>query len=160
MAFLSGQRSPVSPEQSLWVLTKKFLYGHKHKFGLNCQAVSDCHGRILDISIKCGGSSSNCLAFKASELHQRLENGLMQQYDGNERSVLFGDNAYLNTPYMATPFTNVSGNANQAAEDRYNFYHLQLSIWVQRCFGMLVQHWGILRMQMLNGLSKKNHSIG
>jgi hypothetical protein len=84
----------------------------------------------------------------------------MQQYDGNERSVLFGDNAYLNTPYMATPFTNVSGNANQAAEDRYNFYHLQLSIWVQRCFGMLVQHWGILRMQMLNGLSKKNHSIG
>jgi hypothetical protein len=34
---------------------KKFLCGRKHKFGLNCQAVSDCRGRILDISIKYGG---------------------------------------------------------------------------------------------------------
>jgi hypothetical protein len=100
---------------------KKLLCGRKHKFGLNCQAVSDCRGRILVISIKFGGSSSDCLAFEASELHRRLENGLMQQDDGNERFVLFGDNAYLNTPYMATPFTNVSGDANQAAEDSYNF---------------------------------------
>jgi hypothetical protein len=34
---------------------KKFLCGRKHTFGLNCQAVSDCRGRILDISIKYGG---------------------------------------------------------------------------------------------------------
>jgi hypothetical protein len=33
---------------------KKFLCGWKHKFGLNCQAVSDCQGCILDISIKSG----------------------------------------------------------------------------------------------------------
>ena len=26
---------------------KKFLCGRKHKFGLNCQAVSDCRGRIV-----------------------------------------------------------------------------------------------------------------
>ncbi len=132
--------------KSVGVDQKKILCGRKHKFGLNCQAVSDCHGRILDISIKCGGSSSNCLAFEASELHRRLENGLLQQNDGNERFVLFGDNAYLNAPYMATPFTNVSGNANQAAEDSYNFYHSQLHIRVECCFRMLVQHRGILRM--------------
>jgi hypothetical protein len=102
---------------------KKFLCGRKHKFGLNCQAVSDCRGRILDISIKYGGASSDCLAFEASKLHERLENGLMQQDGDNERFVLFGDNAYLNTPYMATPFTNVSGDPARAAEDSYNFYH-------------------------------------
>ena len=91
---------------------KKFLCGRKHKFGLNCQAVFDCRGRILDISIKYGGSSSDCLAFEASELYTRLENGLMKQ-DGNKpRFVLFGDNAYLNSSYMATPFTNVSGDPN------------------------------------------------
>jgi len=57
----------------------KFLCGRKHKFGLNCQAVTDCRGRILDISIKFGASSSDLLAFEASELHTRLEGGLMHQ---------------------------------------------------------------------------------
>jgi hypothetical protein len=37
--------------------------------------------------------------------------------------VLFGDNAYINTPqYMVTPFTNVSSGG----EDDYNFYHSQV----------------------------------
>ncbi len=41
----------------------KFLCGQKGKFvGLNCQAISGVCGRVLDISIKYGGSSSDCLA--------------------------------------------------------------------------------------------------
>jgi hypothetical protein len=89
-----------------------YVSGRKHKFGLNCQAVSDCRGHILDISIKNGGSSSDCVAFEANELYERLENGLMHEDGENERFVLFGDNAYLNTSYMGTPFTNVSGDPN------------------------------------------------
>ncbi|KAL7425573.1 hypothetical protein ACHAXH_000053 [Discostella pseudostelligera] len=69
----------------------RFLCGRKGKFSLNCQAVSDVRGRFLDISIGYGGSSSDCLAFEASSLYERCENGLMK--DG---CVLFGDNAYLN----------------------------------------------------------------
>ena len=132
---------------------KKILCGRKHKFGLNCQAVSDCRGRILDISIKYGGASSDCLSFEASELYTRLENGLMHQDGDNERFVLFGDNAYLNTPYMATPFTNVAGDPNRVAEDSYNFFHSQLRIRIECAFGMLVQRWGILRMAMPWNLS-------
>jgi hypothetical protein len=45
---------------------KSFLCALKAKFGLNMQAVSNKRGRILDLSIKCGGSSSDCLAFEAS----------------------------------------------------------------------------------------------
>ncbi|KAL7425511.1 hypothetical protein ACHAXH_000094 [Discostella pseudostelligera] len=86
---------------------KRYLCGRKHKFGLNCQAVSDCRGRILDISIKCGGA----------------------------------------------PFTNVAGDPNRAAEDAYNFYHSQLRIRVECCFGMLVQRWGLLRMAMPRNLT-------
>ena len=56
---------------------KKFYCGRKGKFGLNCQAVCDVRGRILDISIMYGGSSSDCLAFKASDLHKKLEDGLL-----------------------------------------------------------------------------------
>jgi hypothetical protein len=134
---------------------KKFLCGRKHKFGLNCQTVSDCRGRILDISIKYGGASSDCLAFEASNLHSRLESGLMKQDGENERFVLFGDNAYLNTAYMATPFTNVANDPNRVAEDSYNFYHSQLRIQVECAFGMLVQRWGILRMAIPRNVSVK-----
>jgi DDE superfamily endonuclease len=96
----------------------RFYCGRKHKYGLNCQAVSDRRGRILDISIKYGGSSSDCLAFEASDLYARLEKGLLQP-----GLVIFGDNAYLNSPYMATPFPGVSAGS----KDDYNFYHSQVS---------------------------------
>jgi len=97
---------------------QRFYCGRKHKYGMNCQAVSDRRGRILDISIKYGGSSSDCLAFEASDLYQRLEKGLLKP-----GLVLFGDNAYLNSVYMATPFPGVSAGS----KDDYNFYHSQVS---------------------------------
>ena len=74
---------------------KKFFCGCKNKFGLNCQAVSDCQGCILDISIKYGGASADCLVFEASDLYNRLENRLMKKNADKERFVLFGDNFYL-----------------------------------------------------------------
>jgi hypothetical protein len=86
--------------------------------------VGDVNGSILDLSIAYGGSAANCVAFEASDLYARLENGLLT--DG---LVLFGDNAYLNSTFMmATPYSNVSGNPNKKSEDNYNFYHLQLRI--------------------------------
>lgn len=104
---------------SCGVGVKKYFCGRKHKFGLNCQAVSDCEGKILDISIKFGGSSSDCLAFSASNLHSCLQNGLL-----HNNYVLFGDNAYLKTFFLATPFPNVSS----VSKDNYNYYHSQLRI--------------------------------
>jgi hypothetical protein len=35
--------------------------------------------------------------------------------------VLFGDNACLSTEYMATPYTNVSGNKENVTKDDYFF---------------------------------------
>jgi len=125
---------------------KSFLCARKGKFGLNMQAVSDCRGRFLDMSIKCGGSSSDCLAFESSRLHRRLERGVLAS-----GLVLFGDNAYINTPFMATPFTNVS----QGSKDDYNFYHSQLRIRVECAFGMFVKRWGILRAAMPSGITIK-----
>jgi hypothetical protein len=76
----------------------KFMCGRKKKYGLNCQAVCDVRGRILDISIQYPGSTSDCLAFEGMSLFHRLEEGIL-----DPTLCLFGDNAYLNTPYMATP---------------------------------------------------------
>jgi hypothetical protein len=103
------QKPSLKEAKKAGVDHKKFLCGWKHKFGLNCQAVSNCQGRIIYIIIKYGGASSDCMAFESSDLHKRLENGLMHQEANNERFKLFGDNAYLNTSYMATLFTNVVG---------------------------------------------------
>ena len=114
----------------------KFLCGRKKKFGLNCQAVCDVRGRILDISIMYPGSSSDILAFEGMSLFHKLEEGILAP-----GLCLFGDNAYLNTPYMATPYAAVSGGT----KDSYNFYHSQLRIRIECTFGMLTHRWAVLR---------------
>ena len=107
-------------------------------------AVLDARGRLLDISIIFGGSSADSVAFHASDLYKRLLGGLLS--DGY---VLFGDNAFINSKFMATPYPNVSGGS----KDNYNFFHSQLRIRVECAFGMLVEHWGILRMAMPSNIT-------
>jgi hypothetical protein len=124
--------------------SKKFLCGRKGKFGLNCQAISDVRGRILDMSIVYGGTSSDCLAFEGSDIYHQLERGLL-----HDDLVLFGDNAYLNSKFMVTPFPNVSSGS----KDDFNFFHSQLRIRVECAFGMLVGCWGILRSAIPKNIS-------
>lgn len=122
----------------------KFFCGRKHKHGLNCQAVVDCRGRFLDVSVMFPASTSDCLAFEGSSLFGKLERGLLA--DG---LCIFGDNAYVNSPFLCTPYPNVSGGE----KDAYNFFHSQLRIRVECAFGMLVQRWGILRGAIPRGIS-------
>ena len=129
----------LSECDDLGVGQKKFFCGRKHRFGLNFQAVCDHECRFLDISILYGASCSDLLAFENSSLKTRLETpGFLA--DG---LCIFGDNAYVNRFYMATPYPNVSGfNLRQ---DNYNFYHSQLQIKIECAFGILVQRFGYLR---------------
>ena len=90
----------------------------------------------MDISIVYGGASSDCLAFEGKDIFQKLELGLL-----HDDLVLFGDNAYLNSKFMVTPYPNVSGGS----KDDFNFFHSQLRIRVECAFGMLVGPWGLLR---------------
>jgi hypothetical protein len=47
---------------------RKFMCGRKKKYRLNCQAVCDVRGRILDTSVQYPGSRSDCLAFEGMSL--------------------------------------------------------------------------------------------
>jgi DDE superfamily endonuclease len=114
------------------------------KYGVNLQRSCDAHGRFLDVSISHPGSTSDFLAFSTSSLYFRLESGLLKN-----GICLFGDNAYVNTRYMATPFKAV----RSGSKDEYNFYQLQLKIRVECAFGMLVNCWGILRRALLTAIS-------
>ena len=113
----------------------KLLCERKNKFGLNLQVVADAYDHFLDVSIVYPGSTSDCLAFEGMDLYTQLEGGIL-----HNNLCLFGDNAYVNSSYMATPF--LSANTLQ---DTYNFFHSQLRIRVECAFGMFTERWGILR---------------
>ena len=104
----------------------------------------DCRGKFLDMSIRYPASTSDLLLFEGSTLYGKLEEGLL-----HPGLCLFGDNAYINTPFLATPYPNVSSGY----KDGYNFFHSQLRIRVECAFGMFVQRWGILRSAIPMGIS-------
>ena len=123
--------------EKVGVGSKKFFCGRKKKFGLNLQAICDSEKRFTYVSINYPGSTSDFLAFESSSI--RL---LLEQNDFLAPSLcIFGDNAYVNRSYMATPYPNVGSGS----KDSYNFYHSQLRINIECAFGILVQRWGILR---------------
>ena len=127
----------------------KYLCGRKHTFGLNLPAVCDHKKRFADISIRYGASTSDHLAFEVSGLKKKIVS--VPGFFADEL-CLFGDNAYVNAFFMATPFPNVSGD--EIHKDGYNFYHSQLRITIEGAFAWLTQVWGMLRKQM-----PKNYSI-
>ena len=125
----------------------------KKKYGLNLQAVCDAERRFLSLSILYGASASDLLSFEASDLRiilQRegyLANGL----------CLFGDNAYVNRSFMATPYPNAAGDIEK---DAYNFFHSQVRINIECAFGVLVNRWGFLRKKAPRDYSiKKTISV-
>ena len=96
----------------------------------------DAKGRFIDVCIGHPGFTSDYLAFCTSSLKYKLEcPGFLKQ-----GLCLFGDNAYVNTSYMATPFK----ACYSGEKDDYNFYHSQVRISIECAFGMLVNCWGIL----------------
>ena len=125
----------------------KFVCGRKSKFGLNMQAICDAKRRFLDISILYGASASDMLAFETSPIRVQMDRpGFLA-----EGLCLYGDNAYVNRSFMASPDPTGSGIGVQ---DSYNFFHSQLRINIECAFGMLVNRWGFLRKK-----APKNYSI-
>jgi hypothetical protein len=61
-------------------------------------------------------------------LFHQLEQGILAP-----DLCLFGDNAYLNSAFMAMPYAATSGGT----KDTNNFYHSQLRIQIECAFGML-----------------------
>lgn len=116
--------------------SKKFFCGRKKKFGLNMQATCDHEKRFLDIYVKHPASTSDYLAFCSSPLYCNLEKeGFMKP-----GLCIFGDNAYVNATYMATPYKAVK----DGPKDAYNYFHSNVRINIECAFGMLVHRWGIL----------------
>ena len=80
-------------------------------------------------------SASDCLAFEGMKLFKKLEEGILAP-----GLCLFGGNTYLNSQFMATPYS----GATAGFKDAYNFYQSQVRIQIECAFGMWTHHWSIL----------------
>ena len=120
----------------------KYFCGRKHKYGLNLQAICDVNRKFLEISIKWGGSASDLVAFETSSLASKLDTTGFLHPD----LCLFGDNAYVNKPTMATPYPN--NNTYTVDKDNYNFFHSQVRIAIECAFGILLQRFALLRRKL------------
>ena len=70
--------------------------------------------------------------------------------------MLYGDNAYVKTDYMAVPFSNVGSGLR----DNYNFYHSQVRINIECAFGILTSRWRILKAPLPSRLLiQKTHLL-
>jgi hypothetical protein len=67
---------------------------------------------------------------------------------------LFGDNAYINTKFMATPYSGTKGGTR----DAYNFYHSQLRINIECAFGRFVHRWAVFRAPMQQNVTLEKTS--
>jgi len=117
---------------------KKFFCGRKKKYGITLQGICDHNRKFLDIEVGHPGSTSDYLGFTTSEIHKLL---LMNIDFLAPNLTFFGDNANVNTEFMATPYK----GSQQGCKDAYNFFHSQLCINIECAFGMLVHRWGVLR---------------
>ena len=120
---------------------KKFYCGRKKKFGISFQAICDDRRRFIDVDVRHPGATSDYLCFTTSSIHKKL---LANPDFLHPNLQFFGDSAYVNTSFMATPFKGTQAGVH----DAYNFYHSQLRINIECAFGMLVHRWGVLRKPM------------
>lgn len=118
----------------------KYMCGRKGKYGLILQGISDALGRFLDVEIRHPARTGDYIAFETSKIKTKLQKKSFLA-DG---LCFFGDCAYVNETFMATPY---KGKCDDTKDD-YNFYHSQLRINVECAFGMLVTRWSILRKCM------------
>jgi hypothetical protein len=137
--FLVWTSKPMAKDTfAIGFMDGKFWCGRKHKFGLNLMGVCDASSRFLEVEIGHPASTSDHLAFLTSDLYQKLiKPGFLAQ-----GLCLFGDNAYVNTEFMATPY---NGNHLTHDQDSYNYYHSSLRIRIECAFGMLTRRFGLLR---------------
>lgn len=113
----------------------KFFCGRKYKFGL--KAVCGPNKRFLDVTWCHPDSASDFTMCLDCPLREKVETpGFLKP-----GLLIYGDNAYVNTMYMVSPFRQVS----EGPKDAFNFYHSQLRITIEGAFGMLVHKWGCLR---------------
>jgi len=111
------------------------------------QAICGPDGKFVAVEIRHPGATSDYLAFATSNMNKMFSGNNPIHPDLpflKQGLCIYGDNAYVNTNYMITPYKNVS----DGPKDAFNFFQSQLCINIECAFGILVHRWGILCKHM------------
>ncbi|XP_034944757.1 putative nuclease HARBI1 [Chelonus insularis] len=100
----------------------------KSFFSINTQVIVNSRLEIIDIVSRWPGSAHDATIFDNSRIKRRFENG--EFYN----SLLVGDSAYSQVPFIMTPLH----NPMTPAEVLYNESQIRTRTMVERCFGV----WG------------------
>jgi hypothetical protein len=120
------------------VLNQSHYYsGSKKFYCLNMQAVCDSNCLFTAISMKHVGTTNDNIAFGNSSLIE-MASSLQFPYHW------VGDQAYIDSSSMITPYEGVRLHITHPPKDWFNFWHSQIRITIERCFGIFVRRWGIL----------------
>jgi DDE superfamily endonuclease len=112
---------------------KSYFSGHYQTYGINVQAACDRHGRFVFASLAAPGGANDIAAFRRTGLSDLIEALPIGKY-------VVGDNAYICTEHLLTPFSGDQRNDN--AKDAYNFYLSQLRIRIEMTFVYLSTNGG------------------
>jgi hypothetical protein len=117
--LLIKTEKPTEKEaQKMKTGSKAFFCGRKGHFGFNMQAVCDANGKFLSVWIIHPASSSDPF----QTIYQTPNTWFSCRW-----TCFFGDNAYVLTDYMVTPYKNVHARP----KDNFNFFHSHLQISFQ-----------------------------
>lgn len=101
------------------------------------QAACDSDLRFTAVSCKHVGSTNDGVAFATSDMKAANES-LPLPYHWN------ADPAYNESVTMIVPFPGVNIHITFPSKESFNFYHSQVRITIERCFGVFIARWGIL----------------
>lgn len=100
------------------------------------QAVYDANCKFLGVAVRFVGFTNDNTCFENCSLSKTaLE--LPQLYHW------VGDNAYVDSPYMITPYLGNNLHVTHPAKDSFNFWHSQIRITIERCFGIFVMGYSL-----------------
>ena len=131
------------PQQKEVGNVRAYFSGHKKAFGLNMQAACNAQCRIIAFACNTPGSTNDYVAFRHSFMYGHWPKLPSPYY-------YLGDCAYPLAPHCITPFV---GSTISAEQDAFNFYHSQLRITVERCFGIFVNVFGIFHAPLTFSIS-------
>ena len=124
---------------------KSYFSGHYQCYGVNVQAVTDHHSRLIFFAFASPGVTADRDAVRHCGLDHLINSlpfGL----------CLIGDAAYDASENMVPVYQGVA--RENSRNDNFNFYASQLRIRVEMAFGLMQMKWGILSRPI--GCSIKN----
>lgn len=114
----------------------KYYSGTKKKYCINMQGVCDANCLFIAVTCMHVGSTNDGDAYQSSALIDLARTQLFP-FHWN------GDNAYPCSDYLVIPYLGVNLHVTAPSKEAFNFWHSQLRITIERCFGIFVQRWGI-----------------